>query len=158
MERNKEYILADETKQFPSNPNATSPLAASRLVAKVNLLSSTSTPNRSSSLGVRKGAHRNNLKDYKQIIDAIYSLLPVKDITEFYVGLHHILVQYLDCSFTAYGLYNEVSGCINLKLIDKADNAYTSKVFKSDSQNPIYQSFITKSTIAKDNVSFLNLS
>lgn len=158
MERNKEYILADENKQFPNNPNATSPLAASRLVAKVNLLSSTSTPNRSSSLGVRKGAQRNNLKDYKQIIDAIYSLLPVKDMTEFYVGLHHVLVQYLDCSFTAYGLYNEVSSCINLKLIDRADNAYTSKIFKSDSQNPIYQSFMSKSTIAKDNVSFLNLS
>ncbi len=159
MERNKEHTFTEGTKKhFPNNTNATSPLTASKLVAKVNLLSSTSVPNRISTLSGITNRHKNDTQIYKQVIDAVSSILPSNEPSEFYLRLHKILTNYLGCSFTAYGLYNEMSGCINLKLIDKMDNVFVSKVFKTDSLNPVYQAFASKSIIAKNNVDFLNLA
>lgn len=159
MERNKEHTFTEGTKKhFPNKTNATSPLTASKLVAKVNLLSSTSVPNRISTLSTIANRQKNDSQVYKQVIDAVSSIMPSNDVTSFYLRLHKILTNYLGCSFTAYGLYNEMSGCINLKLIDKMDNVFVSKVFKSDSSNPVYQAFSTKSIVTKNNVDFLNLA
>lgn len=161
MERNKEQIFKEDTrKHFPNNTNATSPLTASKLVAKVNLLSSTSVPSRISTLASNPNRNRsgNDAQIYRQVIDAVSSLTPSKDPSAFYLRIHKILTNYLGCSFTAYGLYNQTSGCINLKLIDRMDNSFVSKVFKTDSNNPIYQSFSTQSIIAKKSVNFLNLA
>lgn len=161
MERNKEQIFKEDTrKHFPNNTNATSPLTASKLVAKVNLLSSTSVPSRISTLASNPNRNRsgNDAQIYRQVIDAVSSLTPSKDPSAFYLRIHKILTNYLGCSFTAYGLYNQTSGCINLKLIDRMDNSFVSKVFKTDSNNPIYQAFSTQSIIAKKSVNFLNLA
>lgn len=161
MERNKEHIITEGSKKhFPNNPNATSPLSASKLVAKVNLLSSTSVPNRVTALSplTNRIKNSNESQIYKQIIDTISSIAPSREPSEFYLRLHRILTNYLGCSFTAYGLYNEMSGCINLKLIDKTDNSFVSKVFKSDSENPVYQAFINKTVITKERVDFMNLA
>ena len=159
MERNKENILTEDSrKHFPNNPNTTSPLAAGKLVAKVNLLSSTSVPNRVSTLSRLTNRSNSESSIYKQVIDSVLSVMPVKDAAEFYLRLHRVLTNCLGCSFTAYGLYNEMSQCINLKLIDKSDNIFASKVFKSDTSNPVIKAFLTKSSIVKDNVDYLNLA
>ena len=159
MERNKENILTEDSrKHFPNNSDVTSPLAAGKLVANVNLLSSTSVPSRVSTLS--RLTYRSNSESsiYKQVIDSVLSVMPVKDAAEFYLRLHRVLTNCLGCSFTAYGLYNEMSQCINLKLIDKSDNIFASKVFKSDTSNPVIKAFLTKSSIVKDNVDYLNLA
>ena len=159
MERNKENIFVGNKKaSFPSNPNTTSPLTVSKLAAKINMLSSTSVPSRVSPLTAFQNRNTTNSNSYKQIIDAVSALIPAKNILDFYSKLHRILSNYLGCTFTAYGLYNEMSGCINLKLLDKSDNPFVSKVFKSDTQNPVVQSFITQSIISTDNLDFMNRS
>ncbi len=159
MEQNVEYISSElEKSKLPSRSNATSPLATSKLVAKVNMLSSASVPTRVSPLIPvnHKASASENV--YKQVIDAISNIIPAKDISDFYLKLHKKLINYLGCSFTAYGLYNETSGCINLKLLDNKDNSYVSKVFKNDTQNPVSQSFTTHSIVSKDNLNFMNLA
>lgn len=161
MERNKEQILSEEARKpnFLNNPNATSPLTASKLVAKVNLLSSTSASSRVSALSALANRVKNNESNtYKQVVDAMLSIVPAKDVAEFYLRLHRILIKYLGSSFTAFGLYNEMSQCINLKLVDKADNVFVSKVFKSDSSNPVIKAFTTQSIVTEDNVDYLNLA
>ncbi len=161
MERNKEQILSEEARKpnFLNNPNATSPLSASKLVAKVNLLSSTSASSRVSALSALANRVKNNESNtYKQVVDAMLSIVPAKDVAEFYLRLHRILIKYLGSSFTAFGLYNEMSQCINLKLVDKADNVFVSKVFKSDSSNPVIKAFTTQSIVTEDNVNYLNLA
>ena len=161
MERNKEQILSGEARKpnFLNNPNATSPLSANKLVAKVNLLSSTSASSRVSALSALANRVKNNESNtYKQVVDAMLSIVPAKDPAEFYLRLHRILTNCLGCSFTAYGLYNEMSQCINLKLVDKTDNVFVSKVFKSDSSNPVIKAFTTQSIVTKDNVDYLNLA
>ena len=161
MERNKEQILSEDARKpnFLNNPNATSPLSASKLVAKVNLLSSTSASSRVSALSALANRVKNNESNtYKQVVDAMLSIVPAKDVAEFYLRLHRILIKYLGSSFTAFGLYNEMSQCINLKLVDKADNVFVSKVFKSDSSNPVIKAFTTQSILTEDNVNYLNLA
>ena len=160
MERNKEQILTEETRKssFLNNPNATSPLSASKLVAKVNLLSSTSASSRVSALSALANRSKSDSHTYKQVIDAMLSIVPAKDPAEFYLRLRRILTNCLGWSFTAYGLYNEMSQCINLKLVDKTDNVFVSKVFKSDSSNPVIKAFTTQSIVTKDNVDYLNLA
>ena len=161
MERNKEQILSEEARKpnFLNNPNATSPLTASKLVAKVNLLSSTSASSRVSALSALANRVKNNESNtYKQVVDAMLSIVPAKDVAEFYLRLHRILIKYLGSSFTAFGLYNEMSQCINLKLVDKADNVFVSKVFKSDSSNPVIKAFTTQSIVTENNVDYLNLA
>ena len=159
MERNKENILKEDTrKHFPNKTNATSPLSASKLVAKVNLLSSTSVPSRISTLSTLSNRNKNEALLYKQVIDAVARLAPSKDPSAFYLRIHKILMNYIGCSFTACGLFNENSGCINLKLIDKMDNAFVSKVFKNDTLNPVYKAFSAQSIVSEKNVNFLNLA
>ncbi len=159
MERNKQHILKEDTKKhFPNNTNATSPLSASKLVAKVNLLSSTSVPSRIATLNALSNRNKNDTQIYKQVIDAILRLSPASDPSSFYLRIHKILRNYIGASFTACGLYNENSGCINLKLIDKMDNAFVSKVFKNDTVNPVNKAFFNQSIVSEKNVNFLNLA
>lgn len=151
-------LKKDERKSSLNMSNVTSPLSAARLVAKVNSLAINPTnPRKASARTNAVMAEKVNV-DYKSMVDKLAEIDSIKDIHSFYLSVHKILTQYLDCSFTAYGLFNETSNCINLKLIDRLDNIYSSKVFGSDSGNPISQCFYTRKLITKDNVDFLNMA
>ena len=159
MEKNKEIVSqGKKSNKFPENKNISSPLSSSSLVAKVNMLASTSKPNKIHTGLPTISPIQNDALIYKQVIDAMSSLVSAQSINEFYMRLHDILVASLGCSFTAYGLYNEMSGCINLKLIDKNDNSYVSKILKSDTNNPIMRSFLSQSIVTQNDVGFLNLA
>ena len=148
----------EERRSSLDMSNVTSPLSATRLVAKVNSLAiAPSKPHKS---GVRSSAavpQKINV-DYKSMVDSLASISSIKDVHSFYLAVHKILSRYLDCSFTACGLFNETSNCINLKLVDRLENVYSSKIFGSDSENPISQCFYTRKLIYKDNTDFLNMS
>ena len=132
-------------------------VSAARLAAKVNSLSSSpfkTGRNIPPSLSIVRDENVN----YKLILEKIAELTSVKDINSYCLAVHKIMNRHLDCSFTAFGLFNETSKCINLKLIDKSDNVYSSKIYGSDSTNPVSQCFYTRKIITKDNVDFLNIS
>ena len=157
MEQGQSY-KQEERRSSLDMSNVTSPLSATRLVAKVNSLAiAPSKPHKS---GVRSSAavpQKINV-DYKSMVDSLASISSIKDVHSFYLAVHKILSRYLDCSFTACGLFNETSNCINLKLVDRLENVYSSKIFGSDSENPISQCFYTRKLIYKDNTDFLNMS
>ena len=136
----------------------TSPLSAARLVAKVNSLATSPSAPRRTPVRVNAITPQKINVDYKSMVDDLAVIPAVQDINAFYLAVHKVLSSYLDCSFTAYGLYNETSKCINLKLIDKSENVYSSKIFGSDSENPVCQCFYNRKLIVKDNVSFLNIT
>ena len=156
MEQRQSNKVEEHSSSF-NKSNVTSPLSAARLVAKVNSLSA--PPSKAKRVNVHNAPNKQKSNvDYKSMVDKIAEITNIKDINSYYFSIHKILTQYLDCSFTAFGLYNETSKCINLKLIDKLDNIYSSKVFGSDSTNPVSQCFYTRKLITKDNVNFLNLA
>lgn len=80
-----------------------------------------------------------------------------KSMTELFSKLNNIFVNQLKWSFVGFGLFHEKSKCINLKIYSKAGNTYSSKIFMSDDNNPIIQSFKNKSIVDKDNINYLNI-
>ena len=157
MEQHQSYVN-EERKGSLNIGSVTSPLSAAKLAAKVNSLATSPLTPRKTPTRVNAVVPQKVNVDYKSMVDKLAEISGTKDVNSFYLAVHKILTQYLNCSFTAYGLFNETSKCINLKLIDKTENVYSSKVFGSDSENPVSQCFYTRKLIVKDNVDFLNIS
>ncbi len=157
MEQHQSY-KEEERVGSPNKSAMTSPLSASRLVAKVNSLAKAPSAPRRSILSANPFARQKVNVDYKNMVDKLADISAIKDANSYYLAVHKILTKFLNCSFTAYGLFNETSKCINLKLIDKTENVYSSKIFGADSENPVSQCFYTRKIIVKDNVDFLNIA
>lgn len=157
MEQHQTYKSEEQSRSF-NTANVTSPLSAAKLVAKVNSLATPPSKPRRTLIQANVPVAQKVNVDYKSMVDKLAEITTIKDINSYYLAVHKIMTQYLDCSFTAFGLFNETSKCINLKLIDRLDNVYSSKIFGSDSSNPVSQCFYTRKIITKDNVSFLNIS
>ena len=157
MEQHQTYTSEEQSRSF-NTANVTSPLSAAKLVAKVNSLATPPSKPRRTLIQANVPVAQKVNVDYKSMVDKLAKITTIKDINSYYLAVHKIMTQYLDCSFTAFGLFNETSKCINLKLIDRLDNVYSSKIFGSDSSNPVSQCFYTRKIITKDNVNFLNIS
>ena len=158
MEQHQSYKVEELGSSFNTS-NVTSPLSATRLTAKVNSLATpNTTPRRTLNRAVLPEMLNQINVDYKTMVDKLAEITNIKDANTYYLAVHKILTKFLNCSFTAYGLFNETSKCINLKLIDKPDNVYSSKIFGADSENPVSQCFYTRKIIVKDNVDFLNIT
>lgn len=157
MEQHQSYREKEQSSSL-NMAGMTSPLSAAKLAAKVNSLATSPSTPRRTPIRVNAPVPQKVDVDYKTMVDKLAEIKPVQDINAYYLAVHKILTRYLACSFTAFGLFNETSKCINLKLIDKAENIYSSKIFGSDSENPVSQCFYTRRLITKDNVDFLNMS
>lgn len=157
MEQRQSYKSEEQVSSF-NKSTMTSPLSAAKLVAKVNSLATAPSAPRRSFLNANISAPQKVNVDYKSMVDKLSEITSASDANSFYLAVHKILTQYLNCSFTAFGLFNETSKCINLKLIDKTENVYSSKIFGADSENPVSQCFYTRKIIVKDDVDFLNIA
>lgn len=157
MEQRQSYKSEEQVSSY--NKSAmTSPLSAAKLVAKVNSLATAPSAPRRSFLNANVSVPQKINVDYKTMVDKLSEITASSDANAFYIAVHKVLTQFLNCSFTAFGLFNETSKCINLKLIDKTENVYSSKIFGADSENPVSQCFYTRKIIVKDNVDFLNIA
>ena len=68
------------------------------------------------------------------------------------------MTKKINCFFTAIGLFQPQSKCINIKLTDKVGGTYSSRVFLSDDSNPIVECFNSQKPIVKHDSKFLKLS
>ncbi len=157
MEQHQSYISEGQVSS-PNKSTMTSPFSAAKLVAKVNALATSPAAPRRTPARVNNSVPPSSSVDYKSMVDRLAEITSNQDVNSYYLAVHKILTQYLNCSFTAFGLFNETSKCINLKLIDKTENVYSSKIFGADSENPVSQCFYTRKIIYKDNVDFLNIA
>ena len=97
--------------------------------------------------------------DYREVITALQGALKGKTNTaDFYNSLHSLLINKMGAQFTAVGIFQEKSKCINIKLTDKVGGTYSSRVFLSDDSNPIIEAFNTQETVVKKDSKFLKLS
>ena len=71
--------------------------------------------------------------------------------------MHNLFCEKLNNIFTAFGIYQEKSKCINLKLFSSIGNTYTSKIFTSDDNNPVSECFKSGKPVYYSNNSFLNI-
>ena len=83
--------------------------------------------------------------NYKQILKIINEVFAKKtDLGQLFYMLHNVLSTNLQINFSAIGLVNGQSSCINVKLIDKIGSIYNSKVMLNDDVNPVIKAYLTK--------------
>lgn len=96
--------------------------------------------------------------DYYELFDILKTIIKNKnDVTNLFYSLHNVFINKLNTYFTAIGLYNNSSKCINLKLIDQIGSMYSSKIFMSNTPNPIVNAVTNKNIVIQENNEFLNV-
>ena len=151
----------DKITETPKNlPPATSPINRNReIVAKINNTSMVKSANK------MYGGYLSNtlnpvsqVADYSSIIRDLNTFLQNKNtLNDLYSVFTAVLTEKLNCTFVAFGAYHEKSKCINLKLTSTLGSTYSSKVFLSESDNPIIQSFSKSSVVLSKDNKFLNI-
>lgn len=146
------------TTPKPKEKTLTNPITpdTSNIVAKINNFNTTKATNRMYSGYMNAGYNR--VIDYSNLV---YDLCEIyanqKSTTDLCASIHKLFSEKINNVYTAFGIYQEKSKCINLKLFSLMGNTYTSKVFISDNKNPVIESFNTGKAIYYENNKFLNI-
>ena len=83
--------------------------------------------------------------NYKQTLKIINEVLMEKsDLGQLFYMLHNVLSANMQANFSAIGLLNAQSNCINVKLIDKIGSIYNTKIMLNDDTNPLIKCYLTK--------------
>ena len=95
---------------------------------------------------------------YDEIIKTLAGLPEGKrSINEFFYSMHNIFSTHFATVFTALGICNEDSSCINLKLIDSVGGTYSNKIFLKEESNPIAKVFLSGQMDIQPDNNFLNI-
>lgn len=147
-----------ESTENVSSSQQTNPIIPSGLISKINTINNRTVSNRMYAGYNQKLWRVSENIDYNEVIKFINDVTNGKTTqNELFYSLHNIFTNKLNATFSAFGLYNEQSNCINLKIIDKIGSIFTSRVLISDTDNPVEQAFLNKSPIYSQSNSFLNL-
>ncbi|GBF23446.1 hypothetical protein tpqmel_0850, partial [Candidatus Gastranaerophilus sp. (ex Termes propinquus)] len=80
------------------------------------------------------------------------------DAAQLFYSVHNTLTSRMQTNFTALGLINEQSNCLNIKLIDKLGSSYSSRIALNADDNPIVKCCKDKTVQADVNTSCFNVS
>ena len=157
---NKDTLIKQEKEILYNKTLTTNPISGAGFMPRMSASVARTTSNR-----LYGGYNSNNTDrvfattDFREIIGSLSSTLKGKtNIADFYSSLHSLLVNKLGAQFSAIGLFQEKSKCINIKLTDKVGGTYSSRVFLSDDTNPIVECFNSQETVIKKDSKFLKLS
>ena len=150
LAKNKEVLYNKASNSNPINNNG--------IIARINSLNNKTNVNK------MYGGYNQNPRtmfataDYPDLIQSLNDVLKNKtNVNDFFYSIHNILANKLNCFFTAFGSYHPQANYINLKLIDKIGGTYSSRVFSSESGNPIIECYQDKCAIIKTDSKFLNI-
>lgn len=134
------------------------PIIPSGLISKINSINSRTTANKMYAGYNTKNWRVSENIDYQEVIKFINEIMLGKETNgELFYSLHNIFTNKLNSSFSAFGLYNEQSNCINFKIIDKIGSTFTSRVLINGSENPVEKAFTTRTCQYVSSSSFLNV-
>ncbi|MCQ2789614.1 MAG: diguanylate cyclase [bacterium] len=159
---NKRQLL-DNTASSKKNVNmassaASNPMAGGGIIARINALNNKTTPNKL--FGAYNTAYKTTYKpvDYMDLISSMsMSLTNKSSLNSLFYSLHNIYVMKLNCLFTAYGMFQENSNYINVKLTDKIGGTYSSRIFISETDNPVVEAFTSNVPLISMDSKFLNI-
>ncbi|MBP3925197.1 diguanylate cyclase [bacterium] len=128
------------------------------IVNKINNFNTTKTSNRLYAGYINNTINSTKVIDYADLINQLNNGLRQKsNVQDLFNTVYSILSDRTNCLFLAFGLFHEKSKCINLKLLGNIGSTYSSKVFLSDTENPIIECFSRTEVINKDSNDFLNI-
>ena len=159
---NKRQLL-ENTASSKKNVNmassaASNPMAGGGIIARINALNNKTTPNKL--FGAYNTAYKTTYKpvDYMDLISSMsMSLTNKSSLNSLFYSLHNIYVMKLNCLFTAYGMFQENSNYINVKLTDKIGGTYSSRIFISETDNPVVEAFTSNVPLISMDSKFLNI-
>ena len=129
------------------------------IVAKINNFNTYKTNNRLYAGGMTSPIATNNkVVDYSELLQHLSNDFEnTSTMHELFSEVSNTFKNVMDCNFTAFGIFHEKSKCINLKLYTKRNETYSSKIFMSESKNPVIRCFKTSSPVSQDDIKFLNI-
>jgi len=150
--------LADEKEVLYKKSASSSPINNNGIIARINSLNNRTTYNKTYA-GYNQNQKSNfSSIDYSELLQSFNEVLKNKtNVNDFFYSVHNILANKLNCFFTAFGSYHTQSNYINLKLIDKIGGTYSSRIFSSETTNPIIECFNNKCSTVKMDSKFLNI-
>jgi len=81
-------------------------------------------------------------------LDVLYDFSSIakskRNLQDVYYLLHNIAVTRLGLAFSALGILNSQSNCINFQLTDRIGNSFNSRALLTQTQNPIVKAFVDK--------------
>lgn len=147
---------ASKTEQIAQKSSNPITSEISNIVAKINHFNTTKTSNKL--YGGYMNAGYRKVVDFSELVYSLNTALMNKTSEQdLFVSMHNVFSEKLDSVFTAFGIYQEKSKCINLKLFSSMGNTYTSKVFLSEEKNPVVVCFNTAKPIYSDDNKFLDI-
>lgn len=162
LSANKDVLYEKSVNSSPINVNgangASNGGSNNGIIARINSLNSRTTLNKT--YGGYNYNPRNTYAaiDYPDLIQSLNEVLKNKtNINDFFYSIHNILTNKLNCYFTAFGSYHPQTNYINLKLIDKIGGTYSSRIFATETDNPIWECYQEKSPILRMDSKFLNI-
>ena len=157
---NKETLIKQEKEILYNKSLTSNPISGTGFMPRMTSPVARTTTNRL--YGGYNASNNDKIfaaSDYREVITSLKEALKGKNnVSDFYNSLHAMLINKLGAQFTAVGMFQEKSKCINIKLTDKVGGTYSSRVFLSDDTNPIVNAFNTQETIISKNSKFLKLS
>ena len=148
----------DNNESRSSGAPQTNPILPEGLVSKINSLNNRTTANRMYAGYSRTNWMQTASIDYAEIIKFLNEVIKDKDTQgELFYSLHNICVNRLNAMFTAFGVFNEQSNYINLKIIDKIGSTFTSRILINGHETAIEQAFKSKQIAFIENSDFLNI-
>ncbi|MGN0017585.1 MAG: HD domain-containing phosphohydrolase [Candidatus Gastranaerophilaceae bacterium] len=158
---NKDILIKQEKEILYNKTMTSNPISGSGFMPRFGA-NVTSRPTSNRLYGGYNNLNNNIVlatTDYREIISSISASLKGKtNPSDFYSSLNSLLTRKMGAQFTAVGLYQEKSKCINIKLTDKVGGTYSSRVFLSDDTNPIVEAFNSQEMVIKNDSKFLKLS
>lgn len=150
LAENKEVLYNKTTSSNPVNNNG--------IIARINSLNTRTTSNKMYG-GYNQNPHTPfSAVDYPDLIQSFNEVLKNKaNVNDFFYSIHNVLATKLNCFFTAFGTYHTQSNYINLRLIDKIGGTYSSRIFASETGNPVIDCYNDRCAMIKQDSKFLNL-
>ena len=135
---NKDKQIAEKTGVLYNKTSSSNPINNNGIIARINSLN-TKTNSNKAYRGYLQHKHINfATADYNDLIQSLNEISKgKKNINDLFCSIHNVLVNKLNCGFTALGIYHPQSNYVNLKLIDRIGGTYSSKVFSSEENNPL---------------------
>ena len=126
------------------------------LVAKINSLSGKTIVNKETyerytekpSMAIN---YQELIKSFTEIISAQHS------VHDLFLACHKLFTNKLSTSYTAWGVINSQSNCIDIKSIDKIGCVYSSRIFVNEENNEIIRAINSGKTCVSGDNSFLKI-
>lgn len=158
MNNNKNKLQSKHNTSISENFFSSNPLSQDDLVAKINHMSGSLSSNKLYGGYNQNVGKPSSVIDYPEFIkDFNKTLARATSPNKLLSSIHSFVVNRIGGVYSAVALINENSKCINIKLLDKNNGIYSSRVFMNEAENEIVQAIEKDEIITIEDNSFLKI-